>query len=85
MASYELKDADVALVIFQRSSGPDRKKYRLAPYLLVTHPDGVSGLMPYPAVTHSNVALYGVADVEADRIEVYDNPPYVGVTDLGIF
>ena len=85
MASYELRDADVALVVYRRKDGPSKEIFRIAPYLLVTHPDGTSGIQPYPAVSNSNNVQYSWHDFEFNRIEVYDNPPYSGVNSLDIF
>ena len=76
MATFLLKDADVAAVYFRTGRAPSSERLRLAPYLLVTYDDGTSGIVPYPVRGFGAQADYSVADFEVDRIEVYDGDPY---------
>lgn len=87
MATYLLADADVAAVFFKTGRTDATTKYRMAPYLLVTYDDGTSGMMPIPRPSTGGpaTAAYVVADIEVDRIEIYDGPPYAGVSDIGPF
>lgn len=87
MATFELKDADVAAVYFR--TGDPRKgteRLRLAPFLLVTYDDGTSGFVPYPIISQTNLgAQYTAKDFEVDRIEVYDGSNVSEYTQFGIF
>jgi len=77
MATYLLEDADVAAVFFKTGRTPSKERYRMAPYLLVTYDDGTSGIVPIPRPPLSNIAVaYTIADLEVDRIEVYESDPY---------
>jgi len=77
MATYLLKDADVAAVYFRTGRSPSAERLRQAPYLLVTYDDGTTGIVPVPRPNLSNIATdYTVADLEVDRIEIYDGDPY---------
>ena len=77
MATFLLSDADVAAVFFKTGRTPGSERYRRAPYLLVTYDDGTSGIMPRPHPPLSNSAVaYTIADLEVDRIEVYESDPY---------
>jgi len=85
MATYLLEDADVAAVFFKTGRTPAKTRYRMAPYLLVTYDDGTSGIMPVPRPPLSNIAVpYTIADLEVDRIEVYETDPYE-FTKMGAF
>lgn len=77
MASFELKDADVAAVFIKTGRSPSTERLRRAPYNLITYDDGTTGIVPIPAPPLSNSAVaYTIADLEVDRIEVYDGEPY---------
>ena len=86
MASFELKDADVAAVYYRTGrSTHGTERLRLAPFLLVTYDDGTSGHVPYPVISQTNLgAVYTAKDFEVDRIEVYDGHPSE-YTQFGIF
>ena len=77
MATFEFKDADIAAVFFKTGRSPSTERLRRAPYNLVTYDDGTSGLVPVPDVLGSGAgaAAYTIADLEVDRIEVYDGEP----------
>ena len=87
MATYLLEDADVAAVFFKTGRTPASARYRMAPYLLVTYDDGTSGMVPVPPTdsVFGGRANYTVRDLEVDRIEIYDGPPFAGVSDIGPF
>lgn len=80
MASFELKDADVAAVYFRTGRAEKgTEKLRLAPYFLVTYDDGTTGLLPTPdprVAGGGTSPVYTAADLEVDRIEVYEGHPY---------
>ena len=88
MASFEIKDADVAAV-FIRTGRAEKgtEKLRRAPYNLVTYDDGTTGLVPLPdprASSGGQFPVYTAADLEVDRIEVYEGNPYE-FSQIGIF
>jgi hypothetical protein len=84
--AFELKDADVAAVYFRSGRAEHgTERLRLAPYMLVTYPDGATGIQPYPVVSHVNSVVYTARDFEVNRIEVYDGDPYAGLTTFNIF
>lgn len=85
MATYLLKDADVAAVFYRTGRSPSTERLRQAPYLLVTYDDGNTGLVPVPNPHTDLAAAYTIADLEVDRIEVYDNDPYSGISTIGPF
>ena len=79
MATFEMKDADVAAVFFRTGRAEHgTQRLRRAPYNLVTYDDGTTGLVPVPSIGISGnmTAQYTAADLEVDRIEVYDGHPY---------
>jgi hypothetical protein len=81
MASFDLKDADVAAVFLRRRTGPNTFVLRRAAYNFITYPDGSSGLEPVPVQNPSNGGVETfVTDFEVDRIEVYDDHPLADVT-----
>ena len=86
MATYNLADADVAAVFFKTGRGPSTERYRMAPYLLVTYDDGTSGIVPIPRPSTGGPATvaYSIADLEVDRIEVYESDP-LPYSQIGAF
>ena len=76
MATFEMKDADVAAVFYRTGRSPSTERLRRAPYNLVTYDDGTSGLVPIPDPNVFSAAVaYTIADLEVDRIEIYDGEP----------
>ena len=74
MATFKMKDADVAAVFYRIGRSPSTERLRRAPYNLVTYDDGTSGLVPIPAV-YNGAVEYTISDFEVDRIEIYDGEP----------